>query len=111
VVLLGAVVTGRLQRVREAVLLKTLGATRAQIATILLTEYAVLGLIAAMVGAGAAVLAGWALSRWLFEVPFAVPPGALLALVGAVAVIAAAVGVWGSREVFRRTPMEAIREE
>jgi putative ABC transport system permease protein len=111
VVLLGAVVTGRMQRVREAVLLKTLGATRGQIGTILLTEYAALGLLASLVGAGAAVLAGWSLARWLFDVPFAVPPAELAALAAAVTVIAAVVGVWGSREVFRRTAMEAIREE
>jgi putative ABC transport system permease protein len=111
VVLLGAVVTGRLQRVRESVLLKTLGATRRQIATILLTEYLALGALASVVGAGAAMISGWALSRWLFDVPFAVPPLEMLGLAAAVTLTAAAVGVWGSREVFRRTPMEALREE
>jgi putative ABC transport system permease protein len=111
VVLLGAVATGRLQRLRESVLLKTLGATRRQIGSILLTEYLVLGLMASLVGAGAAILGGWALSHWLFRVPFAVPVLALLALAGGVTLVAAAVGVWGSREVFRSTPMEAIRSE
>lgn len=111
VVLLGAVATGRLQRIRESVLLKTLGATRRQIGTILLTEYFVLGLLASVVGAGAALVAGWALSRWLFRVSFEVPPLPLLALGAGVTLLAAVVGVWASREVFRRTPMEAIREE
>lgn len=111
VVLLGAVATGRLQRIRESVLLKTMGATRRQIGTILLTEYFVLGLLASVVGAGAALAAGWALSRWLFRVSFAVPPLPLLALGAGVTLLAAVVGVWASREVFRRTPMEAIREE
>ena len=38
IVLLGAVATGRLQRIRESVLLKTLGATRRQIGAILLRQ-------------------------------------------------------------------------
>jgi putative ABC transport system permease protein len=111
VVLLGAVATGRLQRVRESVLLKTLGATRGQIGSILLTEYLALGVLASLVGAGAALVAGWALSRWLFRVAFAVPAFDLGLLALVVTLIAGAVGVWGGREVFRRTPMEAIRED
>jgi putative ABC transport system permease protein len=111
VVLLGAVASGRLQRIRESVLLKTLGATRRQIGAILLTEYLALGLLASAVGAGAAVLAGWALARWWFGLGYAVPALELLALAAAVTLLAGAVGVWGGREVFRRTPLEALREE
>src|SRR5690606_15492788 len=62
IVLLGAVATGRLQRIRESVLLKTLGATRRQIGSVLLTEYTVLGALAAVVGIGLALVAGWALA-------------------------------------------------
>ena len=110
VVLLGAVLTSRLQRVRESVLLRTLGATRRQIGVVLLAEYLALGVLASLAGIGLAVGAGWALSRWQFEVPFAVP-ASLLALAAVVAVLAAVVGFWGSREVFRHTPLEALREE
>jgi putative ABC transport system permease protein len=111
IVLLGAVATGRLQRIRESVLLKTLGATRRQIGTILVTEYLALGVLASLVGGAAAIGAGWALVRWWFEVPFGVPALPLLGLAVAVTLLAGAVGVWGSREVFRRTALEAIREE
>jgi putative ABC transport system permease protein len=111
IVLLGAVATGRLQRIRESVLLKTLGATRRQIGTILLTEYALLGMLAVVVGVGLSVLAAWGLARFLFEVPFAAEPLPLAALAVAMAVVSALVGLSGSREVFRSTPMEALREE
>ena len=111
VVLLGAVASGRLQRIREGVLLKTLGATRRQIGAILATEYLLLGTLAALTGGALAVGAGWALARWLFEVPFGVPWGSLLVLAGATALLTAAVGVWAGREVFGRTPLEALREE
>jgi putative ABC transport system permease protein len=111
IVLLGAVATGRLQRIRESVLLKTIGATRRQIGSILFTEYALLGVLAVVVGMGLALVAGWGLARFLFEVPFGVEPLPLLGLAAAVALLSAGIGLSASREVFRSTPMEAIREE
>ena len=111
IVLLGAVLTSRLQRIRESVLLRTLGATRRQIGAILLAEYAVLGVLASLAGAGLAVIAGWALTKWVFEVEFAVPALPLLLLALAVTALSSVVGFWASREVFRHTPLEALREE
>jgi putative ABC transport system permease protein len=111
IVLLGAVSTSRLQRIRESVLLKTLGATRRQIGSILLTEYLLLGVLAAVTGIVLAVGASWALARWFFEVDFEPVALPLLALGTAVAAVAVAVGLWASREVFEHTPLEAIREE
>jgi putative ABC transport system permease protein len=111
VVLLGAILTGRLQRIREAVLLRTLGASRRQIAGILLWEYLALGVLAGLAGALLAVGAGWLLARFVFEVPFVVPVLRLAALAASVAALSALVGVAASREVFRSTPLEALREE
>lgn len=111
IVLLGAVLTGRLQRIRESVLLRTLGATRRQIASILLGEYLALGLLASLAGIGLSVGAGWALAKFLFKVDFAIPVMPLLGLAAAVTALAGAVGFWASREVFRHTPLEALREE
>lgn len=111
IVLLGAIATGRLQRIRESVLLKTLGATRRQIAAILVTEYAMLGLLAALVGAGLALAAGWGLARWLFDVEFGFEILPMLGLGAAVAVLSALIGLSASRDVFSTTPMEAIRDE
>jgi putative ABC transport system permease protein len=111
IVLLGAVLSGRLQRIRESVLLRTLGATRRQIARVLLAEYLALGLLAALAGILLAVIAGWALAKWLFEVDYAVPVLPLLWLALGVTALSAAVGLLASREVFRHTPLEALREE
>jgi putative ABC transport system permease protein len=111
IVLLGAVLTSRLQRIRESVLLRTLGATRRQIGAILLTEYLSLGLLASVAGIGLATAAGWALAKWLFKLEFSVPLPPLLWLALAVTALAGAVGWWASREVFRHTPLEALRDE
>jgi putative ABC transport system permease protein len=111
VVLLGAVSTSRLQRIRESVLLKTLGATRRQIALIMFTEYLLLGVLAVLTGIVLAVGASWALATWFFEVDFELIAVPLLAIGAAVTALAVAVGLWASREVFQHTPLEAIREE
>ncbi|MBW3628757.1 MAG: FtsX-like permease family protein [Gemmatimonadetes bacterium] len=111
VVLLGAVSSSRIQRIRESVLLKTIGATRPQIGAILFTEYLLLGLLSVVTGIALALGAGWALSRFLFEVDFEPAPVALLSLAAGITLLAVAIGVWASREVFSRTPLEAIREE
>ncbi len=59
-VLAGAIVAGHRRRVREAVLLKVLGATRLDVLRLYLVEYALVGLVAASVATGL----GW-LSAWL----------------------------------------------
>ena len=111
IVLLGAVSTSRIQRIRESVLLKTLGASRRQVAAILFTEYLLLSLLAVLTGLALALVAGWALSRWFFELEFEAAPLALALLGGAVTLLAVTVALWASREVFRHTPLEALREE
>lgn len=111
VVLLGAVATGRGERIRESVLLKTIGATRAQVRTMLLVEYVVLGALAAAVGIALAMIAGWLLVRNVFEVEFAPALLPLLGLGLAVAALSGVVGLRGGREVFAGRIVPALREE
>lgn len=111
VVLLGAVATSRLERIRESVLLRALGATRQQIRVILVTEYLCLGLLAAATGILLSLAGTWALARWFLDVEFAPTLAPLLIQGVAVAILAVLVGMWGSREVFQRTSLEAIRDQ
>jgi putative ABC transport system permease protein len=110
-VLAGAVASSRYQRVREGALLRTLGARRAQLLQVLVAEYAVLGALAA----GAAILlstgAAWALLRFVFDQPFALPGPELLLLLVTVLGLTLAVGLAGSTEVWRRPPLEVLRGE
>jgi putative ABC transport system permease protein len=109
-VLLGAVAAGRLQRIREGALLKTLGATRRQISRIFLTEYLALGLLSSVVGIGLASAGAWAFTKFAMELPFALPAVPLLGVLIATAALVTIVGLTASREVFRRTAMEVLRE-
>jgi putative ABC transport system permease protein len=110
-VLVGALATSRLQRVREGALLRTLGATRAQLLRIVLSEYLSLGLLAAAVALPLAAIAGWALARFVFDARFALPLLPLAGLGAAVVALTVAVGLANSREVLRRPPLEVLRSE
>lgn len=109
-VLFSAVAATRRERLREGVLLKTLGATRRQIGRIMLAEYALLGTLGALTGVMLSTLAGWAVMHWIFRQPFspAVLPAAIVA--GAMIGLAVAIGLITGRDVFAETPMAALRE-
>src|SRR5262249_35655257 len=67
VILLSAIATTKYQRLREAVLLKTLGATRGMVARILALEYLLLGGLAGLIGAAAAAALSYGLVTFVFE--------------------------------------------
>lgn len=110
-VLTSAVLSSRSQRLRESVLLRTLGASRQQIRHILLCEYLCLGVVAATTGLLLAMLASWALATWLFEVTF-VPAGLpLIVALLMVSVLTTVVGMLGSRGVTTQPPLQVLRRE
>jgi putative ABC transport system permease protein len=111
VVLLGAIATSRWQRLREGALLRTLGATRAQVLRILAVEYAALGLVAALVAVVLSATAGWALARWVFESAYVLPLVPMLALAGGLALLTTAIGLATSLDVLRQPPLAVLRAE
>jgi len=111
IVLIGAVATSRYQRVREGVLLKTLGATRFQVLRVMVTEYLALGVLAALASVVLASVAGWALARWVFEQPFALPLVPLGGLAAGLVFVTVTVGLWNSAEILNRTPLEVLRAD
>ncbi len=109
-VLFSAVAATRRERLREGVLLKTLGATRAQILRILLSEYAVLGALGALAGMLLAFGGAWGLVHFVFEGTFRPAVAPALGIAALMMAITVTIGLLTGREVFRATPMEAIRE-
>jgi len=110
-VLASAVLGSRAQRLRESILLRTLGAPRAQILTIVAAEYLLLGATAGIAGSALGVGASWALSFYFFGTPGTIAVAPVLMILAAVmiaTVIAGAAGCWG---IFRRSPLEALRAE
>lgn len=110
-VLVGALATSRFQRIREGALLRTLGATRAQLFRIVLSEYLSLGVLSAAVALVLAGVAGWALARFVFDGQFALPVLPFAGLGAGIVALTVAVGLANSREVLRRPPLEVLRAE
>ena len=78
-VLTGALAAGLSTRSYEAVVLKTFGATRAQLLGCFLIEYAVLGLLAAVFGIITGTLASWGMAKFILQMPFVFSPGLAIA--------------------------------
>ena len=83
-------------RVRDAVLLKVLGATRLRVLGIFMREYAALGLVTALIAAFAGSLAAWIVVVQVMDLPWRFLPGTL-ALTVVLAVLATVVmGLFGT---------------
>jgi putative ABC transport system permease protein len=108
-ILIGAVAMTKFRRVYEAAILKTLGATRRVIATMLLLEYGVLGALAGVLGAAGAAALTWALSRFAFEIPWRPLPALLGIGVVISGVVVSVVGVAASWDVLQRKPLATLR--
>jgi len=109
-VLFAAVAATRRDRIREGVLLKTLGATRGQIVRILLAEYSLLGLLGSLTGMLLAIAGGWALTHYVFDTRFSLAIGAALGIAAAMLALTVTIGLLAGRDVFRETPMTALRD-
>ena len=109
-VLFSAVAATRRERVREGVLLKTLGATRNQIGRILMSEYTVLGVLGSLTGLLLSFGGAWAIMTYIFKRPFAAATGQALGISVAMMAMAVAIGMLSGRDVFKETAMSALRE-
>jgi len=110
-VLAGAILTGRYQRMRESVLLRTLGASRAQILQIQLVEYFCLGVLAAVTGIVLALGASWALAALVFHVKYVLFVAPLFIAVGLVLALTMGMGLLMGRGVAKLPPLELLRDE
>ena len=110
-VLIASVLISKYQRIRESVLLRTLGASSRQILAITALEYFFLGALAAVTGILLSLAAGWALARFAFKMPFTVSVLPLLALFLVICLLTIVIGLANSRSVLNRPPLEVLRQE
>ena len=112
IVLAGAVLIGRHQRIRESVLLRTLGATKAQVNRVMLAEYLALGTLGAAVGAVLAIGSNWALAHFMFKLSWTNPSLVVLVLGwAAVSVVTVVTGLLANRGICDQPPLEVLRQE
>jgi putative ABC transport system permease protein len=111
IVLASTIWSGRYQRLQESILLRTLGASRAQIWKILCAEYFLLGLFASLTGIALAVAASWGLAKFVFKLGYAPSLLPLLVAAAAVSSLTVAIGLIASRGVGSAPPLEILRAE
>ncbi len=111
VMLVSAILTGRFQRIRETVLLRTLGASHRQLVLIQLVEYAILGILATVVGAMLAVGGNLLLAHFVFKIPAAISPLFLLEATAAVTLVTLVTGWLANRGITNHPPLAVLRQE
>jgi putative ABC transport system permease protein len=110
IILASSIATTRYQRIREAALLKTLGATRGVVARIHAAEFLIIGLVAGMIGCLLAAAAADYLLGRLLETEFKFQWLPMLAGTLATAALTISTGWLASRGVLNHKPLEVLRE-
>lgn len=108
-VLISSVLLSKYQRIRESVLLRTIGAKRPQILWINGLEYFILGSLATITGLFLAILGAWALAYFQLDIPF--QPNLWPALYSYVIItgLTVLIGLFNSREIVNEPPLEVLR--
>jgi putative ABC transport system permease protein len=108
-VLISSLIISKYQRMRESILLRTLGAGSGTVSTINTLEYFFLGTLASLSGILLSFLATWLLSRFVFELPFrGAYEEALIVYVGITA-LTILLGWLNGRKIIKMPPMEILR--
>ena len=108
-VLGGALAAGHRHRVYDAVILKTLGATRARLMVAYGIEYLLLGLATVAFGIAAGSIAAWAIVAELMKLPFQWQVGAAIAAAILAVTITVTLGLVGTWPALGRKPAEVLR--
>ena len=110
-VLISSVYLSKFQRIRESVLLRTIGANRRTILTINGLEYLWLGGLATMSGVLLSVGAAWSLSHFVFKTPFSIDWLTLMITPLSITALVVVIGLLNSRKVVNESPLEVLRQE
>lgn len=109
-VLYAALASTQDERVREAGLLRALGATHRQLQRAQWLEFALIGGIAGMLAATGAAAIGWALAHTIFNFEWSFSPWVWVSGI-AIGALCAFIGGWlGLRNVLARPPLQTLRE-
>ena len=110
-VLSGAVAAGQRRRMAEAVVMKTLGATHAQMRAAWLIEFGTIGAAAGLIAAGLGTLASWGVMRFIMHAPWTFLPGMLAATVLGCVALMLVLGFAGTERSLRARAAPYLRNE
>lgn len=111
IVLIGSVRNSKYQRIKESVLLRTLGAKSKQILQITALEYVYLGLLGSLVGISLSLISSQLLATLLFKEPFIPSVVPFLVFLPGITLLVLLIGLSNIRSVLKSPPLEVLRKE
>lgn len=111
IVLIGAIRNSKFQRIRENVLLRTLGATNKQILKIVSLEYLYLGVLGSLSGILLSLLGSQILAWSVFDMTFTPSYFPFFVLFPGITLLVLIVGLGNSRSVLKSPPLQVLRKE
>ncbi|SFN66712.1 putative ABC transport system permease protein [Bizionia echini] len=111
IVLIGSVRTSKYQRIKESVLLRTLGAKNKHILQISALEYVFLGLLGSLVGMLLALISSLCLAVFVFKEPFLPSSTPFLVFLPGITLLVLGIGLSNIQTVLRSSPLEILRRE
>ena len=111
IVLLGAVRTSKYQRIKESVLLRTIGARSSQILRILALEYIYLGVIGSLSGILLSLISSQLLAWQVFDTPFVPSLFPFLVLLPGISLLVLIIGLANSISVIKSPPLVVLRKQ
>jgi len=111
IVLIGSVRNSKYQRIKESVLLRTLGAKSKQILRITALEYVYLGMLGSLVGILLSLLSSQLLATLLFKEPFIPSLIPFVVFLPGITVLVLLAGLINIRSVLKSPPLEVLRRE
>ncbi len=109
IVLISSLFLSKYQRIRESVLLRTLGAVENKIYKINAVEYAALGILSALTGILLAVVGSYSLAKFVFELDYNLSWWPIIGIFVFIVALTVLIGLWNSRDVVKRSPLEILR--
>jgi putative ABC transport system permease protein len=106
-----ALAVTRYRRLYESVILKALGATRGFVAKAFAIEYLLLGTVAGMIGITLSSGLGWAILRFVFDLPWMFQPGLLACGMISTVVLTVLIGFGGTFGILGKRPLPILRRE
>jgi putative ABC transport system permease protein len=111
IVLIGSVRTSKYQRIKESVLLRTLGAKSKQILRISALEYLYLGILGSLAGILLSLIGSQLLATLLFNEPFVPSAVPFLVFLPGITGLVLLIGLSNIRSVLKSPPLEVLRKE
>jgi putative ABC transport system permease protein len=111
IVLIGSVRNSKYQRIKESVLLRTLGAKSKQILQITALEYVYLGMLGSLVGILLSLVSSQLLATLVFKEPFIPSAVPFLVFLPGITLLVLLIGLSNIRGVLKSPPLEVLRKE